>query len=75
VQIWFCDHIGTHAIWHGTFVWPSATKFSMFQSEQVYGKGVFQALPTSELHWIEVLPVMFPLPFAHGLPIGQIFSP
>lgn len=51
--------------------------FSRYKvSEHTFlGKGVFQALLTSESHRIQVLPVMFPLPFAHGLPIGQIFSP
>ena len=78
LRIWFCDHVGTGAIWHGTFLWPSAENFPRFEVSEhtyFYAKGVFQALLTSESHRIQVVPVMFPLPFSHALPIGQIFSP
>ena len=47
--------------------------FPCFKVSERMGNALSQALPTSELHWIQVLPVMFPLPFAHGFPIGQIF--
>ncbi len=59
------------------FYGQSQQKFQRLDvSERSYlGTGDLQTQLASASHQIQVLRVMFPLPFAHSIPIGQIFSP